>query len=232
MLKVVMVIGVYLFVMFVVVVCVLFGVDECVIVGGLFGVLLQFVCILCYGIGVFVVVEFVFEGMIDFDVYVEEGLFGEFIGYLLDCLINNVLCVDMMMWCDDVWFVDVVGGLYVEYLIFVWLLCEVEMSEKFKVCFLVVIVIYYLNFGMYFYCYVVLKQLCDGEVCQIMFVLFGWDLYLKNVVVVDSDIDIIDDVQVLWVIVMYFQLYCDLFVVDGLFGSLFDLLLLVDGMML
>lgn len=161
---VVMVVGVYLLFMLVVVVCLLFGVDECVVVGGLFGVLFDIVCMLCYGIGVLVVVEFVLEGIIDLVVYVEEGLFGEFIGYLFDCFINNVLCIDVLMcWCD-VWLVDVVGGLYVEYLMLVCLLWEVEMSEKFKVCFLLVMVLYYLNFGMYFYCYVVFNLMCDGEV--------------------------------------------------------------------
>jgi len=80
----------------------------------------------------------------------------------------------------------------------------------------------YPNSGTHFHCYVALTQTRDGEARQIMLALLGWDPYLKNVVAVDSDIDIANDSQVLWAIATHFQPHQDVFIVDGLPGSPLD----------
>jgi len=96
------------------------------------------------------------------------------------------------------------------------------MSEKLKARFPSVTALHYPNSGTHFHCYVALNQSRDGEARQIMLALLGWDPYLKNVIAVDSDIDISDDSQVLWAVATHFQPHRDLFVIDGLPGSPLD----------
>ncbi|WP_109476345.1 UbiD family decarboxylase [Paraburkholderia sp. C35] len=221
-LKVAMVIGAHPLFMLAAAARVPFGTDERAIAGGLFGAPLELVRTPRHGMGVPACAEFVLEGSIDPDAHAEEGPFGEFTGYSSDRSTNNVLRVDTMMRRHDAWLVDVVGGPYAEHLTLARLPREAEMSEKLKARFPSVTALHYPNSGTHFHCYVALNQSRDGEARQIMLALLGWDPYLKNVVAVDSDIDISDDAQVLWAIATHFQPHQDLFIVDGLPGSPLD----------
>ena len=221
-LKVAMVIGAHPLFMLAAAARVPFGTDERAIAGGLFGAPLELVRTPRYGIGVPASAEFVLEGTIDPDAHAEEGPFGEFTGYSSDRSTNNVLRVDTMMRRHDAWLVDVVGGPYAEHLTLARLPREAEMSEKLKARFPSVTALHYPNSGTHFHCYVALNQTRDGEARQIMLALLGWDPYLKNVVAVDSDIDITNDSQVLWAIATHFQPHQDVFIVDGLPGSPLD----------
>jgi UbiD family decarboxylase len=221
-LKVAMVIGAHPLFMLAAAARVPFGTDERAIAGGLFGAPLELVRTPRYGIGVPAAAEFVLEGTIDPDAHAEEGPFGEFTGYSSDRSTNNVLRVDTMMRRHDAWLVDVVGGPYAEHLTLARLPREAEMSEKLKARFPSVTALHYPNSGTHFHCYVALNQTRDGEARQIMLALLGWDPYLKNVVAVDSDIDITNDSQVLWAIATHFQPHEDMFIVDGLPGSPLD----------
>jgi len=221
-LKVAMVIGAHPLFMLAASARVPFGTDERAIAGGLFGAPLELVRTPRHGIGVPASAEFVLEGSIDPDAYAEEGPFGEFTGYSSDRSTNNVLRVDTLMRRNDAWLIDVVGGPYAEHLTLARLPREAEMSEKLKARFPSVTALHYPNSGTHFHCYVALNQSRDGEARQIMLALLGWDPYLKNVVAVDSDIDISDDAQVLWAIATHFQPHEDIFIIDGLPGSPLD----------
>ena len=221
-LKVAMVIGAHPLFMLAAAARVPFGTDERTIAGGLFGAPLELVRTPRYGIGVPASAEFVLEGTIDPDAHAEEGPFGEFTVYSSDRSTNNVLRVDTMMRRNDAWLVDVVGGPYAEHLTLARLPREAEMSEKLKARFPSVTALHYPNSGTHFHCYVALNETRDGEARQIMLALLGWDPYLKNVVAVDSDIDITNDSQVLWAIATHFQPHQDVFIVDGLPGSPLD----------
>jgi 2,5-furandicarboxylate decarboxylase 1 len=221
-LKVAMVIGAHPLFMLAAAARVPFGTDERAIAGGLFGAPLELVRTPRYGIGVPAAAEFVLEGTIDPDAHAEEGPFGEFTGYSSDRSTNNVLRVDTILRRKDAWLVDVVGGPYAEHLTLARLPREAEMSEKLKARFPAVTALHYPNSGTHFHCYVALTQTRDGEARQIMLALLGWDPYLKNVVAVDSDIDIANDSQVLWAIATHFQPHQDVFIVDGLPGSPLD----------
>jgi UbiD family decarboxylase len=221
-LKVAMVIGAHPLFMLAAAARVPFGTDERAIAGGLFGAPLELVRTPRYGIGVPAAAEFVLEGTIDPDAHAEEGPIGEFTGYSSDRSTNNVLRVDTILRRKDAWLVDVVGGPYAEHLTLARLPREAEMSEKLKARFPAVTALQYPNSGTHFHCYVALTQTRDGEARQIMLALLGWDPYLKNVVAVDSDIDIANDSQVLWAIATHFQPHQDVFIVDGLPGSPLD----------
>jgi len=199
-----------------------FGADERAVAGGLFGAPLELVRTPRHGIGVPASAEFVLEGSIDPDAYADEGPFGEFTGYSSDRSTNNVFRVDTLMRRNDAWLIDVVGGPHAEHLTLARLPREAEMNEKLKARFASVTALHYPNSGTHFHCYVALNQSRDGEARQIMLALLGWDPYLKNVVAVDSDIDISDDAQVLWAIATHFQPHEDIFIIDGLPGSPLD----------
>jgi 2,5-furandicarboxylate decarboxylase 1 len=221
-LKVAMVIGAHPLFMLAAASRVPFGCDERTLAGGLLGAPLELVRTPRYGIGVPAAAEFVLEGSIDPEERADEGPFGEFTGYSSDRSTNNMLRVNTIMRRNDAWLVDVVGGPYAEHLTLARLPREAEMSEKLKARFPAVTAVHYPNSGTHFHCYVALDQSRDGEARQIMLALLGWDPYLKNVVAVDSDIDITDDAQVLWAIATHFQPHQDLFVIDGLPGSPLD----------
>lgn len=199
-----------------------YATDERAIAGGLFGAPLDVVKTPRYGIGVPAAAEFVLEGTIDPAAYAEEGPFGEFSGYSSNRSTNNVLHVDTLMRRKDAWWVDVVGGNYAEHLTLGRLPREAEMSEKLKARFPSVTALHYPTSGTHFHCYVALDQSRDGEARQVMLGLLGWDPYLKNVIAVDSDIDIASDSQVLWAMAAHFQPARDLLVIDGLPGSPLD----------
>ncbi|MCP8687710.1 UbiD family decarboxylase [Marinobacterium sedimentorum] len=206
-----------------------YGSDERALAGGLFGAPLELVRTPRHGIGVPACAEFVLEGSIDANDHAEEGPFGEFSGYSSDRSTNNLLRLDTLMRRRDPWLVDIVGGNYAEHLTLARLPREAEMSEKLKARFPAVTAVHYPNSGTHFHCYVALNQSRDGEARQIMLALLGWDPYLKTVIAVDSDVDVVDDSQVLWALATHFQPHRDQFVIDGLPGSPLDPSSSIDG---
>ena len=57
---------------------------------------------------------------------------------------------------------------------------------------------------------------------QVMLGLLGWDQYLKNVIVVDADVDITKDSEVLWALATHFQPHKDVVIIEGLPGNALD----------
>jgi 2,5-furandicarboxylate decarboxylase 1 len=55
-----------------------------------------------------------------------------------------------------------------------------------------------------------------------MMLLFGFDMYLKLVVVVDDDIDVHDERSVMWALATRFQADRDLLTVEGSAGNVLD----------
>jgi 4-hydroxy-3-polyprenylbenzoate decarboxylase len=118
--------------------------------------------------------------------------------------------------------VDVMGGNSAEHLNLARIPRESEMVEKLKQRFPSVTALHYPNSGTHFHAYVALRQMRDGEARQVMLGLLGWDPYLKTVIAVDADVDIMRDEQVLWALATHFQPHRDLLVIDGLPGSALD----------
>jgi 2,5-furandicarboxylate decarboxylase 1 len=56
----------------------------------------------------------------------------------------------------------------------------------------------------------------------LMMLLFGFDMYLKLIVVVDDDIDIHDERSVMWALATRFQADRDLLEIDGASGNILD----------
>lgn len=199
-----------------------YGADERQVAGGLFGQPLDVVRTPRYGIAVPAHAEFVLEGVIDPAARAEEGPFGEFTGYSSDRSTNNLLRVETLLRRDDAWLLDVVGGNSAEHLNLGRIPRESEMVEKLRDRFPGVTAVHYPSSGTHFHAYVALRQSRPGEARQVMLGLLGWDPYLKTVIAVDEDVDVMRDEEVLWAMATHFQPHQDLFVVDGLPGSALD----------
>jgi 4-hydroxy-3-polyprenylbenzoate decarboxylase len=199
-----------------------FGVDEREVAGGLLGEPLEVVRTPRHGIRVPAHAQFVLEGTIDPAAKAEEGPFGEFTGYSSDRSTNNLFKVDSILRRRDAVLVDVLGGHSDEHLNLARIPRESEMAEKIMQRFPGVTALHYPNSGTHFHAYVALKQMRPGEARQVMLGLLGWDPYLKTVIAVDPDVDVIRDEQVLWAMATHFQPHRDILVVDGLPGSALD----------
>ncbi len=198
------------------------AVDERQVAGGLFGAPLEVVRSPKYGIKVPATTDFLFEGVIEPGVHVEEGPFGEFTGYSSDRSTNNLFRVEVMASRRAPILADIVGGNSAEHLNLSRIPRESEMAQKLKARFPEVVAVHYPNSGSHFHCYVQVRPLRVGQARQVMLALLGWDPYLKTVVAVDDDVDITDDSEVLWALAAHFQPAEDLFVVGGLPGSPLD----------
>ena len=118
--------------------------------------------------------------------------------------------------------VDVLGGNSAEHLNLGRVPRESEMVEKLKERFPSVTAVHYPSSGTHFHAYVALRQARPGEARQIMLGLLGWDPYLKTVIAVDEDVNIMRDEDVLWALATHFQPHRDVVIMDGLPGSALD----------
>ncbi len=73
-----------------------------------------------------------------------------------------------------------------------------------------------------FHCYISLDKRSEGEVRNAVFAALAADLYLKLVVVVDSDIDVYNEREVLWAMANRFQADRDILVIPNCQGSEID----------
>jgi len=80
-----------------------------------------------------------------------------------------------------------------------------------------------------FHCYVALEKKFPGQPKNVAMSLFGADLYLKLVVIVDEDIDVYDEKQVLWAIATRAQAKRDVCIIPDALGSDLDPSSEVDG---
>jgi 2,5-furandicarboxylate decarboxylase 1 len=199
-----------------------FGEDERDVAGGLMGEPLQVVRTPKYGIRVPAHAEIVLEGVIDPEAHVAEGPFGEFTGYSSDRSTNNLFTVETILRRRDAMLVSVAGGNSAEHLNLGRVPREAEVVEKLKARFPSITAVHYPSSGTHFHAYIAMNQTREGEARQVMLGLLGWDQYLKNVVVVDADVDITKDSEVLWALATHFQPHKDVVIIEGLPGNALD----------
>jgi UbiD family decarboxylase len=76
--------------------------------------------------------------------------------------------------------------------------------------------------GTHFHAYVSLKKTAEGQARHALLLLLGLDSYIKLAVAVDDDVDIYDEVEVLWALATRFQADTDMFVVPKVFCNRLD----------
>lgn len=230
---VVVVLGVDLVIIFGVVMLVLDIFFEYVFVGLLCGYCIELVKCCGSDLQVLVSVEIVFEGVIYFGEMVDEGFYGDYIGYYneVDCfLVFIVECV--ICWQKLIYYSIYIGCLLDELVIFGVVLNEVFVLILQKQ-FLEIVDFYLLLEGCFYWMVVVImKKQYLGYVKCVMFGvwLFLWQfMYIKFVIVIDDDIDVCDWNDVIWVIIMWMDFKCDMVMIDNMFIDYFDFVLLVFG---
>lgn len=166
--------------------------------------------------------EMVIEGYIEPDRREQEGPFGEYTGYSTDRSTRNVFRVTAITHRRDMIFHDIVPGASAEHLNLSKTSRVPQEFEMLKRVFPNVVAMNYPTSGTHFHCYLSMKKKMEGQPKQAMMFLFGLDMYLKWVVVVDEDVDVFNEQEVLWALATRFQADRDLFVVPDVACNILD----------
>lgn len=166
--------------------------------------------------------EMVIEGFIQPEIREDEGPFNEYTGYSTDRSTRHLLHVTAITHRRDFIFQDIVPGNSSEHLNLSKTSRAPRMFEVVKRTFSNVTQINYPFSGTHFHCYLSMRDPIPGQAKQAMLLLFGLDMYLKLVIVVDDDVDVHNEQEVLWALATRFQADRDLFMVDGVACNLLD----------
>jgi 2,5-furandicarboxylate decarboxylase 1 len=166
--------------------------------------------------------EMVIEGYIEPGVRGDEGPFGEYTGYASARSTRHVFQVTAITHRRDMIFQDVVPGASAEHLNLSKVSRIPRTFEAVKKAFPNVVDMNYPMSGTHYHCYLSMRKTMEGQPKQAMLLLFGLDMYLKHIIVVDEDVDVYDEQQVLWALATRFQADRDLFVVPGVTSNLLD----------
>jgi UbiD family decarboxylase len=166
--------------------------------------------------------ELVLEGTLLPDQHVDEGPFGEFTGYASGRSTRNVFHVSAVTHRRDMIFQDVVPGASAEHLNLSKTPRAGSTFDLVKRRFPGVVDMNYPSSGVHYHCYISMRKSMEGSPRQLMLLLFGLEMFLKLVVVVDEDIDVRDEQAVLWALATRFQADRDSFIVPDVACNLLD----------
>ena len=196
--------------------------DELELAGGLLGEPVPLVPAETLDLLVPANAEMVIEGFIEPDKRDQEGPFGEYTGYSTDRSTRNVFQVTAITHRKDMIFHDIVPGASAEHLNLSKTSRVPQEFEMLKKAFPNVVAMNYPTSGTHFHCYLSMKKKMEGQPKQAMMFLFGLDMYLKWIVVVDDDIDVFNEQEVLWALATRFQADRDSFVVPDVACNILD----------
>lgn len=166
--------------------------------------------------------EMIIEGVIEPGAREDEGPFNEYTGYATDRSTRHVMTVTAVSHREDMMFQDVVPGNASEHLNLSKTSRVPRVFEVVQRTFHNAAAIHYPFSGTHFHCYLSMRDPLPGQARQAMLLLFGLDMYLKLVVVVDDDVDVYNEQEVLWALATRFQADRDLFMVEGVSCNLLD----------
>lgn len=196
--------------------------DELELAGGLMGKPVPVVPAETVDLMVPAHAEMVIEGYIEPAVREDEGPFNEYTGYSTDRSTRHVMNVTAITHRRDMIFQDVVPGNASEHLNLSKTSRVPRVFQVVKQTFSNAVAINYPFSGTHFHCYLSMRAPLPGQAKQAILLLFGLDMYLKLVVVVDDDVDVYNEQDVLWALATRFQADRDLFMVDGVTCNLLD----------
>ncbi|MCK1540960.1 UbiD family decarboxylase [Bradyrhizobium sp. 179] len=166
--------------------------------------------------------EIVIEGRILPGVREPEGPFGEFPQYYGPRANREVIEVDMVTHRDQPIYHTIVGGGY-EHLILGGVPREATLLQHLRRSFPNVLDVRLTRGGTCRYHLAVkIQKIADGEPKNIIMSAFGAHYDIKQVIVVDKDVNIGDSDEIEWAVATRFQADRDLFVVSGALGSKLD----------
>jgi 2,5-furandicarboxylate decarboxylase 1 len=196
--------------------------DELEIAGALHGAPLPVVKCLTSDVRVPAFAEIVIEGRILPHVREEEGPFGEFPKYYSSREAREVIQVDAITHRDSPIFHTIVPA-EMEHLLLGAIPREATLLAHLQRSFPGVLDVHLSMGGVgRYHLFVQFRKRREGEPKNVILGAFGAHYDLKQVIVVDDDVDVHDPLQVEWAVATRFQADQDLVVVTGAQGSLLD----------
>jgi len=163
--------------------------------------------------------EIVLEGVIEPHVREEEGPFCEFSGYATGKGLRPVVTIKSMHSRKKAIYQDICGGQHREHLIMATLPMEANLYRSIKGA---VPTLVDVHVPAPFTLIVSIKKRFQGQAQSAMLAAFSAEMYLKQVIVVDADIDITNLQEVIWAVATRAQADRDIMVIPGARGSSLD----------
>jgi UbiD family decarboxylase len=193
------------------------------IIGGLFGEPYRLARCGIEDIEVPASAEIIIEGEILAGVHEPEGPFGEFTGYASFRSTQNVFVAKRVRMRRDAWFHSVVSGMSRDHILISCITREGEILNALKRNLPNVRAVYvpHKTCGA-FLAIVSMKKIAEGEPRMAMLTALGTELYTKQVIVVDEDVDIYDMEDVMWAVATRVRAEKDILMVPGVKSAIID----------
>jgi len=196
-----------------------YGRSELGIIGGLLGSAVEIIEGELEGNLIPAHAEIVLEGYVEPYLREEEGPFCEFSGYATGKGLRPVVSIKCMHLRKNAIYQDICGGQHREHLVVATIPMEANLYQAIKAC---VPTLVDVHVPAPFCVVVSIKKRFQGQAQAAIIAAFAAEMYLKNVIVVDDDIEITDLQQVLWAVATRSQADRDIFVIPGARGSSLD----------
>lgn len=193
------------------------------IIGGLFGEPYRLARCGVENLEVPAAAEIVIEGEILAGVHEPEGPFGEFTGYASFRSTQNVFVAKRIRMRRDAWFHSVVSGMSRDHILISCITREGEILNALKRNLPNVRAVHvpHKTCGA-FLAIVSMKKVAEGEPRMAMLTALGTELYTKQVIVVDEDVDIYDLEDVMWAVATRVKAEKDVLMVPGVKAAIID----------
>ena len=167
--------------------------------------------------------EMVIEGEILAGVHEPEGPFGEFTGYASYRSTQNVFIAHRVRMRRDAYFHSVVSGMSRDHILISCVTREGEILNALRRNLPNVRAVHvpHKTCGA-FLAIVSMKKIAEGEPKMAMLTALGTELYTKQVIVVDDDVDIFDMDDVMWAVATRVKAEKDILLVPGVKSAIID----------
>ena len=192
--------------------------DERAIMGALLGEPLELVKCETSDVLVPAHAELILEGEILPEGRVAEGPFGEFTGYSLGERQREIVRYTAITHRRDAMFQDITVA-HLDHMLLSTIPMEANLYRAVRA---MVPSVKAVRVPGPFTCYVSIEQRLPGQAKNAIMAVFGADLYMKRVVVVDPDVDVFDDRQVNWALATRSQPDRDITIITNARGSDLD----------
>lgn len=167
--------------------------------------------------------EIVIEGEILAGMHEPEGPFGEFTGYASYRSTQNVFVAHRVRMRRDAFFHSVVSGMSRDHILISCITREGEILNALRRNLPNVKAVHvpHKTCGA-FLAIVSMKKIAEGEPKMAMLTALGTELYTKQIIVVDDDVDIFDMEDVMWAVATRVRAEKDVFMVPGVKSAIID----------
>lgn len=199
-----------------------FDIDEFDVIGGMLKEPVPLVKCETVDLEVPAYAEIVLEGRILPHVREDEGPFGEFSGHSVGVGKHHVVEVMAITHREDPIYQDIFTG-HSEHRLMGAIPRESAIFKAVKAVAPGTRAVHMPVSGCCrFHCYISLDKRTEGEVRSAIFAALAADLYLKQIIIVDSDVDVYNEREVLWAVANRVQADRDLLVIPNCQGSEID----------